>query len=212
MPKYHSFNPDPYGAHAKIVKLVGANKRILEIGCASGYISEKLKENGCSVIGFEIDKESAVLAKRYCEDVIGGDIESVEKIPVEEKYFDGILFADVLEHLKKPLEVLKKLKKYLKDDGAVYISMPNIANWMIRLNLLFGKFEYQEQGILDKTHLRFFNEKSTLELVNNAGLEIIKFDVTPSIPFIPKKIGYGISRLAPNLFAFQFLIVAKKRL
>ena len=77
-----------------------------------------------------------------------------------EKYFDIIVFADILEHLKEPLEVLKRYKKYLKDDGYIIISIPNIANWKIRFKSLLGRFEYNEYGILDSGHLRFFNEKS----------------------------------------------------
>ena len=69
-------------------------------------------------------------------------------------------------------------KKYLNNDGYIIVSIPNIANWKIRLQLLFGKFEYKEYGILDNGHLRFFNEKGATKLVNDAGFEIVELDLS----------------------------------
>lgn len=209
--KYKIYDPYPFGSHVKIIKLIGTNKRVLEVGCATGYISKRLKENGCSVIGMEIDPTSAEVAKRYCDDVIVDDVESLEEIPCKEKSFDVILFGDILEHLKDPQNTLEKFKKYLKDDGFICISIPNIANWRIRLNLLFGKFEYTEDGLLDESHLRFFTKKTAEKLILDAGFRIIKFDVTPSLPlFIPGKVRYRIANLFPSLFGYQFLFAAKK--
>lgn len=213
MLKYNKFGLDPYGAHVKIVKFVGAHKKVLEIGCATGSISKRLKKNGCEIIGVEIDSDSAQLAKKYCQDVIVGDVESMRDIPYPEKYFDVILLSDVLEHLKSPLDLLRKLRKYLEDDGCLVVSIPNVANWKIRLGLLLGKFDYEDCGILDRTHLRFFNEKGARKLLENARFEIIKFDITPSIlfPFVSKRVKYLIAKIRPNIFAFQFLMVGKKK-
>lgn len=215
MPRYDYFGSHPYGAHVKVVNFVGANKRVLDVGCNTGYISKRLKEKGCFVVGIEIDPVAAELTKDYCDDLIIGDVETLD-LSTLEKYddFDVILFVDILEHLKEPLGVPKKLRRYLKDDGYIVTSIPNIACWHIRLKLLFGRFEYQEYGILDRTHLRFFNKESARRLVDNAGFEIIRFDVTPGpipIPFLPRKLAYYLAKLLPNLLAFQFLIVAKKR-
>ena len=209
--KYNVYDPYPFGSHAKMVKLIGTNKKVLEVGCATGYISKRLKENGCSVIGIEIDPISSEVAKRYCDDVIVDDVESLKEIPYKEKSFDVILFGDILEHLKYPQNILEKSEKYLKDDGFICISIPNIANWRIRLNLLFGKFEYTEGGLLDESHLRFFTKKTAEKFILDAGFRIIKFDVTPSLPlFIPGKVRYRIAKLFPSLFGYQFLFVAKE--
>jgi len=211
LPKYDSFDPDPYGACVKMVQSVGKNKRVLEVGCATGYISKKLKENACTVVGVEIDLESVKFAKKYCDNVIVGNVELLDEIPYEQKFFDVILFGDVLEHTVDPLMVLKRLKRYLKDDGYIVVSVPNVANYMIRLKLLLGKFEYQECGILDESHLRFFTFKTAKRLITDAGFHVTKFDVTPSLPlFIPNGLRYQIAKNFPSLFAFQFLILAKK--
>jgi len=208
---YDEFNNNPYGSQVKVIELIGNNKKVLEIGCASGRISKRLFENGCTVIGVEIDKNSSLKARKFCQDIITADIEYLEDLGYPSNYFDVILLSNVLEHLRSPLNVLKKLKNYLKTDGYIVIAVPNIANIMIRTKLLLGKFEYEESGILDKTHLRFFNEKSAKELLNKAGFSIIKFDIVPSIPLlsINSKIEYAIAKIRPNLFSMEFLMVGR---
>jgi 2-polyprenyl-3-methyl-5-hydroxy-6-metoxy-1,4-benzoquinol methylase len=109
MTMYDFFNSDPYGAHMKAVSLVGYNKKVLEVGCATGQISRRLTANGCEVIGVEIDEERAKEAKKYCRYVILQDVENLDDL-LYNNYFDCILFIDVLEHLKYPLIVLEKLK------------------------------------------------------------------------------------------------------
>jgi len=210
--KYNKFFEVPYGPHVKMVQLVGNNKKVLEVGCATGYISEKLKENGCKVVGIEIDKKAGKLAKKFCKDVIISDVESLKNIPYKKNYFDVILFGDVLEHLKNPLNVLKNLRRYLKNNGYIVISVPNIAFWLIRLRLFFGKFDYKDYGIMDKTHLRFFTFKTVKELLKDAGYKISRIDIAPRCisPLIDWFI-YRITKLWKSLLAYQFLIVAIKR-
>lgn len=139
----------------KVLNLVGKNKKVLEIGCATGQVSKRLAENGCEVVGVELDELSAQSAQRYCKNVIMLDVGKINA-PEYNNYFDFILFMDILEHLNDPSNVLKRMKVYLKDDGLVVISVPNIANWAVRWNLLWGRFEYSSRGILDRAHLRFF--------------------------------------------------------
>lgn len=211
MGKYDFFDSDDYGVHRKIVDNVGFGKKVLDVGCAEGNISEKLLLHDCEIVGIEIDEKSAQKAKKYCNEVIIGDIESIKLNERYENYFDIILFADVLEHLKEPLDVLRMFKFYLKDEGYIMISLPNIANWRMRLKLLLGNFDYDDYGLLDKTHLRFFNVKGVKKLISDADLEIVNFDV--SLNGIKKfpKLFYSISVKWPNLLAYQFLIIAKKK-
>ena len=170
MSKYDYFNTNPYSVHQKIIHFVGQNKLVLDVGCSEGLLSKKMKENNCSVVGIEQDKEAAQIAKEYCQDLIIGDVETIDLNTKYENYFDILIFADILEHLKEPSDVLKRFKKYLKDDGCLIISLPNISNWKIRLQMLLGNFEYNEYGILDNGHIRFFNEKSTKKMINECGL------------------------------------------
>ena len=125
-------------------------------------------------------------------------------------YFDYIIFADVLEHVKDPLIVLKRFKKYLNDEGYILISLPNITNWRMRLKILFGNFEYEDKGILDNGHIRFFNEESAKKLISDSGLQIVKFELTVGDATLGSKFFHFIGTLWPNLMAYQFLIIAKK--
>ena len=214
MLKYDKFNPNPYGSHMKLLDLVDKNKVVLDVGCATGQLAKRLKEKGCKVYGIEIDEDAAKIARKYCEDVIVGDIEFLENLPYSEKFFDYIIFSDVLEHLKDPLTVLKRSRKYLKDNGYILCSIPNVAYIYVRLNLLFGKWDYQKKGILDEQHLRFFTLKTFNNLVEKAGFKVEKIDVT-----IPGKVAkirgmnrfaYFLAKIKKNLFGYQFIIIAKK--
>jgi len=211
MSKYDSYNENPFSVHQKIINLIGQDKKVLDVGCSEGTLSKKMFQNNCEVVGIELDTEAAQNAKNYCRELIIDDVESVNLKEVYENYFDIIVFADVLEHLKEPLDILNKFKKYLKDDGCIIISIPNISNWKIRLQLLFGRFEYQEYGILDNGHIRFFNEKSAKKIVDDAGFEIFKFDIAVGDVKKFSKVFHTIGMLWPNLLAFQFLIIAKKK-
>ena len=211
MSKYDFFNTNPYSVHQKIINFVGEDKLILDVGCSEGLLSKKMKENNCSVVGIEKDKEAAQIADEYCQDLIIGDVESIDLDTKYENYFDILIFADILEHLKEPSDVLKRFKKYLKDDGCLIISLPNISNWKIRLQMLFGNFEYNESGILDNGHIRFFNEKNMKKMIDEAGYEISKFDLTVGDVKRFPNIFHSIGMTRPNLFAFQFLIIARKK-
>lgn len=129
-------------------------------------------------------------------------------------YFDFIIFADVLEHLRFPLHTLVNFRKYLKKDGKIFISVPNIANYRVRMNLLIGRFDYTEIGILDKTHIRFFTKKTIKQIINDAGLKMEKIDITPSWNSSKKllnKLYYLITKVWKSLLGYQILILAAKK-
>lgn len=155
-----------------ILKNIKPNSIVLEFGPASGYMTEYMKEVlNCKVYGVEIDPIFAEKAKKFAEEVVIGDIEDYEWF---DRYhsikFDYIIFADVLEHLKNPHQVLLKSLNLLKEKGDVIISIPNISHNAIIMELMEGKFEYKHEGLLDDTHLRFFTRQSILRLLDKAGL------------------------------------------
>jgi 2-polyprenyl-3-methyl-5-hydroxy-6-metoxy-1,4-benzoquinol methylase len=153
-------------------------KKILEFGCATGYVSKLLKEEfDCSVTGIEIDPEAAREAEKYCERVLVGDMEEMDYARVlgNEKY-DIAIFGDVLEHLKDPAKVLVAIRPFLSDLGYVLASIPNIAHISVALELLDGRFDYRPLGLLDQMHLRFFTKQSIAALFRNAGFEIVLWD------------------------------------
>ncbi len=204
----NGFNESRHGAHRKMVELVGKGKAVLELGCGEGFVSERLQRNQCVVTAVELDKRKAERAKGHCKEIIVGDVETA-KLGFKQNSFDAILFGDVLEHLLQPAEVLRKMGQFLKKDGRVIVSIPNIANWKIRLQLLFGGFDYREQGILDKTHLHFFTRKTARQLIEGAGYKIVEEDFVPSFPFPFFK--PLLAKINPNAFAFQFIFAAKKK-
>lgn len=219
MIKYNYYQEIKYWTHHKIPLLVGNNKHVLEIGCSTGYLSKKMKENGCYVVGIEINQASAQIAKQICDEIVVGDIEDNNIISMlNKKYerFDVIVLGDVLEHCKEPSLVLKRLKKYLSEQGYLVISVPNIANINVRVSLFFlGRFNYCKHGILDEDHLRFFTLPTLRQCLINSGFHIEKLDITPGIrlPFLGRYqifIGllYCLSKLWKTLFAYQFLVKA----
>ena len=166
---------NPKNTHDFQILLTGIGKEVLEIGPATGYLSKILKERKCVVTGIEINPEFAKKAKQILDDLYVGDIEKLDlKEVLGDKKFDVILLGDSLEHTKNPLQVLKKIKDFIRDNGSIVCSIPNISYIITRLKLLDGDFDYTDVGLLDKTHLRFFNLSSILELLEEAGYSLIE--------------------------------------
>lgn len=170
---YNRFYGDPNSTHMKIVAMVGENKRVLELGTATGYMSRVLRDHGCAIVGIEIDPNAADLARPFCERVIVGDLDSLDlDRELGDDSFDVIVAADVLEHTKDPARVLRLLRRRIRPGGYMAVSLPNIAHGAVRLALLTGVFPYGELGLLDRTHLRFFTRHSIAELFDNAGFDV----------------------------------------
>jgi len=166
----------------KMLRLVGANKRVIDFGCATGYFSQLLTKKGCKVTGIEINSEAAKVAEQYCEQTIVADLDRTSLTEIlPNQLFDVAIFGDILEHLRDPWRVLEETRKLLDSDGYVVASIPNIAHGAICLALLQGKFEYTELGILDNTHLRFFTRKTVEDLFERSGYFIDTIDRT-SLP------------------------------
>lgn len=156
-----------------ILGWIGKDKSVLEAGCHTGDFSRRLKEAGCRVTGLEINSRALDEAKPFLEKAICGDLESKETWQLlEGETFDVILFEHVLEHLSDPWQILKKAVTLLAPGGNIIIALPNISNAENRFRMLFGQFEYAEIGVMDKTHLRFFNQKTARELITQAGLKV----------------------------------------
>jgi len=164
---------NPNSCYALELKLIGQNKTVLEVGPATGYITRILKSFGNRVYCVEIDDEAAKEAEKYCDKIVVGDIEELDlDYYFKAEQFDVILFGDVLEHLRWPKKVLEKVKKYLKPDGYIVASIPNISHGDIILSLICGKFEYKSMGLLDETHLRFFTLENIFKMFRESGYKI----------------------------------------
>ncbi len=195
-------------SHQKVVEFVGSDKIVLDIGAGSGVVSKQFVKNGCKVTVLELDPERAKQCRPFCQKVL---IRNIEDLNFKfDKKFDRIVFGDVLEHLMDPVKVLRHVSNnYLAKDGSIIISMPNIANWHIRLNLLFGKFNYTKDGILDRTHLHFYTLETTKALLDSCGLKIKQIYYVPSVPFpFFKK---HLAKLNRGAFSFQFVMEVVKK-
>jgi 2-polyprenyl-3-methyl-5-hydroxy-6-metoxy-1,4-benzoquinol methylase len=160
--------------HAYALGMVGHNKSVLEIGCATGYFTKAMVERGCKVVGIELDPAAAGLAEAWAERVVVGDIDGgAIWEQIDDESVDVIVCGDVLEHLRDPLGALQAAVRKLKSDGVVVTSLPNVAHGDVRLQLLHGSFRYRDLGLLDRTHIRFFTLESVRELLRDAGLLVV---------------------------------------
>lgn len=158
-----------YGTHELVLRQVPIGTRVLDVGCASGYLGAALVERGCAVVGIDNDEQALQRAAPAYEQVACFDLEMVDDLPWPEASFDVVLAADVLEHLRDPARTLGFLRRYLRPGGRLIVSLPNVAHVTVRLSLLCGRFAYTETGLLDRTHIRFFTFRSALDLVEEAG-------------------------------------------
>lgn len=217
---YHQdFNKGLGLKYAKALELIDNDQSILDVGCHTGSLGEALQKRGNRVWGIEINRNAADKARPFYEELFVGDIEDDDLWNRITQRFDVILFLDILEHLVDPWMVLVKSKELLKAAGFILISIPNIAFYALRKNLMFGRFDYQHSGILDKTHLRFFTFHSAQKLIHDCGYAIEDWHVTFSeLPFeykIPyfkrfyQKLKPLLSRKFPNFFGEVIFFKAK---
>jgi SAM-dependent methyltransferase len=188
---------------------------VLDVGCASGGLLAALDAEAGHREGIELDPVAAAAARAHADAVHVGPVDEVD---VAEAAFDVVVLGDVLEHLPDPHVALERAQRWLRPDGRLVISLPNVAHWTVRLGLLLGRWEYRDRGILDDTHLRFFTWDTGARLVEEAGLVIEGRE--PVVPGLRSQFGWpaptsvervwrGLGRRRPNLFAFQQLIVAR---
>ena len=215
---------DPYSSHAQIMTWIEKERpaEVLEVGTATGYLTAEMAKLGCVVTGIEQNVEMAKIAQQYCREMIVGDIETLDLSSLGR--YDAVVFGDVLEHLRDPREILQKVNNLLKPGGKVLISLPNVANIWVRLNLLFGRFNYSRVGILDETHLRFFTLQTMKQLAAESGLDVISINATPiplpvilpatskgrSLSFL-HMLSWGLTKLRSTLFGYQFILICQPK-
>jgi 2-polyprenyl-3-methyl-5-hydroxy-6-metoxy-1,4-benzoquinol methylase len=208
---YVPLNEHALGGHAKLLALVGERKRVLDVGCSSGYLARPLVANGCTVVGIERDAAAAAEARAVCEEVVIGDVEAME-LPFEAASFDVVLCGDLVEHLRDPGAFLERVRPLLQPDGRLVLTTPNVANWSMRLALLAGRWRYTERGILDRTHTHLFTRETLLETLAAAGYRVDVLDFTVPLPVlrnaVTERIAHAIGRVRPPLFAYQFVVSA----
>ncbi|MCA9254689.1 MAG: methyltransferase domain-containing protein [Phycisphaerales bacterium] len=164
---------DPEGGDslARIARQIRPGSVVLELGPATGYFTRHLNESlGCTVDCIEYSPEMADLARPFARSLHVGDLDQVELADYfKAGEYDYVVAADVLEHLKNPWRVLRACRDLLKPTGAALLSIPNIAHAALIAELIAGRFEYRDEGLLDRTHLKFFTRSNIIDMLDRAG-------------------------------------------
>jgi|TARA_R110002020_G_scaffold396281_4_gene606442 2-polyprenyl-3-methyl-5-hydroxy-6-metoxy-1,4-benzoquinol methylase len=186
---------------------------VLDVGCSNGQFGAAVKQkSGAEVWGIEPFESFGKYALDKLDKVFIDTVEgAIDKLP--DNYFDVIYFNDVLEHLLDPYTVLAKMKSKLKSDGLVISSIPNIRYFRTFFKLLFkGEWEYQDEGILDRTHVRFFTKKSILNMYENAGYETVSHEgINGSKSLKPLLLHIFLGFRGMDMKYIQFATVARKK-
>lgn len=162
----------------QVLDWISKNNKILEFGCHTGLLSRALKEDKDSLVtGIDINKDALEVARSWQDVSYLIDIEDVNgwEGELSNSKFDIILFLHVLEHLRNPEEVLNAAIKKLKLNGFIIIGLPNISNINERYKMLNGHFEYEETGVMDKTHYKMFNYHSAVNMIKKSNLKIVDY-------------------------------------
>ena len=202
-------------SHALLLAAAPGGARVLDVGCAEGYLARALAERGCTVVGVEFDPQAAEVARDACERVVVGDVEDPAVRELIDGPFDRVLFGDVLEHLRDPEAVLRWAATLLGADGRAVVSLPNVAHWTARRELLRGRFPQDDHGLFDRTHLRWFTRSTARALVERAGLAVEHEAFAPAalplesrLPAIGR-LGPALVRARPGLFAQQVVLTCR---
>ena len=214
----------PHSSHSILLGSLpaeGHGKRVLDVGCAGGYLAEMLAQRGYEVVGIE---RAGAHGDSFPESVelVEADLEA--GLPPLRGKFSYVICGDILEHLRDPSPLLSQLGKVLEPDGALIASLPNSGNLYFRLTILSGRFPREDKGLFDRTHLHFYMWKDWRELFEASGFSIDVRKVT-GIPVglaVPswdgtavirglESLAFAMARLRPVLFAYQFGVTARRR-
>lgn len=206
--------------HVLAVGRVPGGSDVLDLGAADGSVASILSRMRCRVWGVELDPDAAESAREVCEDVVVGDLNQLDLSGCfGADRFDVVLMLDVLEHLVDPASVLRSVGNVLRPGGWGVISIPNIAHISVRLALLQGHFSYTDVGLLDRTHLRFFDAEGVRGLLREAGwagIEMVR--VTRDLGTTEIPVGFGDEAIVAQLLqdvdadedalTYQFVVMA----
>lgn len=205
----HTYNrvvdPQADDSLGRIARLVKPGSHVLELGPAMGYFTHYLKESlDCVVDCVECSSEMAEAAAPYARDMWVGDL---DEITLSDRFtadsYDYIIAADVLEHLKNPERVLQMCRPLLKQDGRVLLSIPNVAHAALIAEMMEGRFEYRDEGLLDRTHIRFFTRQNILDIFGETGFKV---DTIDTITWMPEQTEFTriLEELPPTLRSYLF--------
>jgi hypothetical protein len=177
-PAHHAPNPD-------LLAILPEARRLVEVGCSYGSLARAYREAHpeCHYIGIEIDQAYGAVAADHCDAVHIGDIQSLLSNPnlLSVLHGDCWIFGDTLEHTQDPWQVLRCIRKRMPTNGSVCACIPNMQHWSVQLKLNRGTIQYEDSGLLDRTHLRWFSRQTMLQLFKESGfaIELVKPRIFP---------------------------------
>lgn len=187
-------------------------RTLLDIGCGGGVFGAAAKAAlSCNVVGVTYSEAEARQARLRLDRVEVADLNTCDLAALGE--FDCVVCSHVLEHLHEPRQVLSRLRACLKADGTLLVALPNVLFWKQRLEFLRGRFRYTEGGLMDRTHVRFFDWDSAAQLVEDAGFAVRERCADGGVP-LSSRLGpalskaidrHGLARF-PGVFGFQFVL------
>jgi 2-polyprenyl-3-methyl-5-hydroxy-6-metoxy-1,4-benzoquinol methylase len=206
------------GNRTLIAMLPRSPGRLLDCGCGAGDNARLLRALGWRVTGITIDAREREAALPFCDEVLLADLERGLSDDVPER-FDVVLMSHILEHLAHPGHLLADVRRRLGPGGVAAVALPNVLNYRQRLRFLRGNFAYEDDGVMDRTHLRFYTYTTARELLEEHGFEIVEGVPDGGLPWwklrrlVPKASRLPIDRWAslrmPNLLAYQCLFLAR---
>jgi 2-polyprenyl-3-methyl-5-hydroxy-6-metoxy-1,4-benzoquinol methylase len=215
MPMDMDLKPDGYftGERSDIVRQLetGPESLILELGCGAGGTGRAALAAGKAgrYVGIEINEAAAAGAREYLSDVLVGDVHALDLTDLEGR-FDALIISEVLEHLVDPWGTLARLSACLKPGAKLYVSSPNVSHWHVIRMLVRGGFHYEDSGVMDRTHLRWFTPLTYGQMVEGAGFELLSVGSVSPMATKGKLIGALTGGRFNHLFITQIMIVARK--
>ncbi len=195
-----------------VAEAAGRGRTVLDCGCGYGRIAKRLAELECRVDGIELAPEAALQARAVCRQVVQGSLTDPNAwAELGDRTYDAIVFCHVLEHLTDPRSVLAIARARLAPGGHFVIVLPNVAGWRTRWQLLRGRWEYADEGICDRTHVKFYTLKTAREFLAEVGLKVSRTELLTLRPTgnpLRRLVVRGVRELVPLASVSAFLFVA----
>lgn len=214
-PAHERHNPD------LLSLMPPAARRIVEVGCSSGALAREYRKvnPACAYVGIEIVAQYAGLARRHCDSVLEIDIESLDDQALRRLEADCWIFGDSLEHLRDPWALLRRIRASIPAQGQVIACIPNAQHWSVQARLACGALRYEDSGLLDRTHLRWFTRLTILEMFQQAGFRVLTLNarvfnepqrdrLMPAIEMMARSLGVDAAQAAADAAVMQYVLRA----